>query len=129
MKKNIFLACIIGLSLFACKSKTTETSGTEGSVKTDLIVNPDALVQMDVNVDGMTCTGCENTINTGVSEVPGVVEVKSSFQEGKTHVKFDSTQTSIEKIAEIINSKGYIVKGYTLHENGTGEESMEEGKE
>jgi copper chaperone CopZ len=70
---------------------------------------------MDVSVDGMTCTGCENTINTGVSEIAGVVEVKSSFQAGKTIVKYDSTQTNMDKISQVISNKGYTVKGYKMH--------------
>jgi copper chaperone CopZ len=101
--------------LVACKAKTTETSGTENSTTTDLIVNPDALIQMDLNVEGMTCTGCENTINTGVSAIAGVVEVKSSFQDGKTVVKFDSTLTDVTKISQAITDKGYSVKGVAEH--------------
>jgi copper chaperone CopZ len=115
MNKTIICISLIAITLFACKTKTTTPAVSADSKTTDLVVNPDALVQMDVSVEGMTCTGCENTINTGVAEIAGVVEVKSSFQEGKTIVKFDSTQTNIEKISEAIAGKGYSVKGYAAH--------------
>lgn len=115
MKNSILGLSLIVVMLVACKAKTSETANAESSKTTDLIVNPSALVQMDVNVEGMTCTGCENTINTGVSEIAGVIEVKSSFQDGKTVVKFDSTQTSIAKISEVITGKGYSVLGYAAH--------------
>jgi len=114
MKKTLFWISMIVVLLSSCKAKSTEPVSEESSAKTDLIVNPDALVQMDVSVEGMTCTGCESTINAGVSEIAGVVEVKSSFQDGKTIVKFDSTQTNIDKISQVINSKGYTVKDYTI---------------
>ncbi len=114
MKKSIFWLCLVVI-LVACKAKTTETGAIESSTTSDLIVNPDALIQMDLNVEGMTCTGCENTINSGVSAIAGVVEVNSSFQNGKTMVKFDSTQTDISKISQVITDKGYSVKGYAAH--------------
>ena len=116
MKKSFFLISIVAIMLFACKAKTSDTATNADITKTDLVVNPDALIQMDISVDGMTCTGCENTINSGVSEIAGVVEVISSFTDGKTTVKFDSTQTSIDKISEVINGKGYEVKEFAVHQ-------------
>ncbi len=121
MKNSVLLLSLIVVMLVACKSKTSETTSTESSKTTDLIVNPSALIQMDLTVEGMTCTGCEGTINTGVSEIAGVVEVKSSFQDGKTVVKFDSTQTTIAKISEVITEKGYVVQGYEAHVESTPE--------
>ena len=115
MNKTIFWISIVAIMLVACKAKTTESAESAGSKTTDLIVNPNALVQVDLTVEGMTCTGCENTINTGVSEIAGIIDVKSSFQEGKTFVKYDSTLTNIDKISLVINTKGYSVKGYAIH--------------
>jgi hypothetical protein len=87
MKNSIIWISIVAIMLFACKAKTTESVVSESSTASDLIINPGALVQMDLSVEGMTCTGCENTINTGVSEIAGVIEVSSSFKDGKTFVK------------------------------------------
>ncbi len=115
MKKQILWIFLIILSLSSCKTKTNDSSESSNTSSSDLIVNPDALVEMDINVDGMTCTGCENTINTGLSEIPGIVEVKSSYLNGITFVKFDSTQANIEKISEVIVEKGYAVDGYSIH--------------
>jgi mercuric ion transport protein len=112
MKNSIIWISIVAIMLFACKAKTTESVVSESSTASDLIINPGALVQMDLSVEGMTCTGCENTINTGVSEIAGVIEVSSSFKDGKTFVKYDSTQTNIDKISQVINEKGYNVKGF-----------------
>jgi copper chaperone CopZ len=115
MKRTLIFFSIIALMLFACKAKTTETATGENSESSDLIVNPDALVQIDLKVEGMTCTGCESTINSGVSEIAGVVEVKSSHTDGVTIVKYDSTQVNIDQISQVISGKGYIVKGYSVH--------------
>jgi mercuric ion transport protein len=115
MNKTIMWISIVAILLVACKAKTTESAESAGSKTTDLIVNPDAMVQLELSVDGMTCTGCENTINEGVSQIAGVIEVKSSFQNGITIVKFDSTLTNIDKISQVINEKGYEVKGFAVH--------------
>lgn len=114
MNKSIIRLSLFLVVLVGCNTKTPEKSASEGTISTDLIVNPEATVEIDLLVEGMTCTGCENTINNGVSEITGVIEVKSSFQEGTTFVKYDSTQTNIEKISEIISDQGYMVKGYTF---------------
>jgi mercuric ion transport protein len=114
MVKKFIWICIIALAVVACKTKTDAPVATDSPANSDLIVNPQALVKLEVAVDGMSCTGCENTINTGVSGIAGVIEVKSSFQEGKTIVKFDSTQTSFEEISKAISEKGYTVKGYSV---------------
>jgi mercuric ion transport protein len=116
MKNSIIWICIIAIMLFACKAKTTESAASESLTASDLIINPGALVQMDLSVEGMTCTGCENTINEGVSEIAGVVEVSSSFKDGRTFVKYDSTQTNIDKISRVINEKGYNVKEFALRD-------------
>jgi mercuric ion transport protein len=114
MVKKFIWIVIIALTVVACKAKTDTTPVADSSTNSDLIVNPQALVKVEVAVDGMSCTGCETTINTGVSGIAGVIEVKSSFQEGKTTVKFDSTQTSFEEISKAISEKGYTVKGYSV---------------
>jgi len=117
MKRTLILFSIIAIMLVACKAKTTDTSAGENSTSSDLIVNPEALVQIDLSVEGMTCTGCENTINSGVSEIAGVVEVTSSHIDGVTIVKYDSTQANIDQISKVISGKGYIVKGYSVHKS------------
>lgn len=127
MKKFLLLAGI-GLIMFnACKTKNPESKVTEEPVSSDLIVNPEVLVEMNITVEGMTCTGCENTINSGVGEIAGVVHVSSSFKDGKAVVKFDSTQTDFGEISAAITQKGYIVKDYVIESPAkTGEESNPE---
>jgi copper chaperone CopZ len=117
MNKTLIWISIVSLMLFACKARNAQPAAVENPTTTDLVVNPDALVQMDVTVEGMSCTGCETTINTGVGEIAGVVEVKSSYQDGKTIVKFDSTQTNIDKISQVISEKGYTVTGFVVHKD------------
>ncbi len=86
------------------------------SKKTDeAAANPEAataeLVEVVINVDGMTCDGCENAIQAGVETLDGIAEVESSFEEGWTKVKYDKALTSVEDIEGKITDTGYSVKG------------------
>ena len=68
-------------------------------------------VEVVINVDGMTCEGCENAIKAGVESLEGIAEVESSFEEGWTKVKYDKAVTSAEDIEGKITDTGYTVKG------------------
>jgi copper chaperone CopZ len=113
MKKIILLLCIVTIGMAACKTNTTDTNTEKATA--DVIVNPDALIQMDIIVSGMTCTGCENTINSGLTELKGVVDVESSFEVGKTIVTYDSTLTNMDNISKVIADKGYSITAYNVH--------------
>ena len=67
--------------------------------------------EVTLNVEGMTCDGCENAIKAGVESLEGIAEVESSFEEGWTKVRYDKTLTSVEDIEGKITDTGYTVKG------------------
>ncbi|NOZ61892.1 MAG: mercuric transport protein MerTP [Calditrichaeota bacterium] len=67
--------------------------------------------QVDLNIEGMTCAGCEATINQAVSTVPGVVKVTSDYKTGQAVVKIDSSKASLDSIVAVINRSGYRVVG------------------
>jgi mercuric ion transport protein len=96
------------MMVFACKTIADRTEEKSAQIK----ANPEAVVQMDVSIKGMSCTACENTIKAGVAEMPGVVGVTASYQDGKATVKFDTTLTDITSISTVINSRGYTVTGH-----------------
>jgi copper chaperone len=90
--------------LFACNS---QTKNAETKVES---VNPE-WIEVVLNVEGMTCDGCENAIKAGVESLDGIAEVESSFEEGWTKVKYDKAVTSVEDIESKITDTGYTVKG------------------
>lgn len=107
MKKLIILS-LFAFSLLVSCTNTEKKSDTKETA-TETAINPDNVVFLDVNVEGMTCTGCEATINSGISELPGIVEVSSDFESGKTSVRYDSTVTTRKDISAAIKRKGYKV--------------------
>ncbi len=103
MKK--VLSLIFAVALFAaCSSSGTKTESTTS-------IDAAAIKTVQLHVTGMTCGGCENTIMTKVNEIDGVTETQASHVEELATVSFDTTQTSIAEISEIINGLGYVVEG------------------
>jgi copper chaperone CopZ len=57
----------------------------------------------------MTCAGCEGHIEHAVNKLEGVLEVKASYEQANTIVKFDSSQTTLEEVITAIKSTNYKV--------------------
>jgi copper chaperone CopZ len=107
MKKFIFLFAIFGI-LVSCQNNTDKKITDNQVVKADSSKLATYLVQ----VKGMSCTGCENTIKTAVSELPGVTGVAASFSDGIAKVCYDTTLVNGQQIAKAITDKGYEVTGF-----------------
>lgn len=61
------------------------------------------------DIEGMTCTGCEATVEHAASGVEGVLEADASYDTGKATIKFDRSRTNPEIIAAVINKTGFKV--------------------
>ena len=105
--KKIMIVMAAMAFLFACNSQTKSSKETESPVQS---AKPE-WVEVVLDVEGMTCDGCENAIKAGVETLDGVDAVESSFEEGWTKVKFDQSLTSVEAIEGKITDTGYVVEG------------------
>ncbi len=61
-------------------------------------------------VEGMTCEGCEQSIEMSVKELNGIGKIEASHIEQKVTVTFDTLLVSIPDIKEKITEAGYKVK-------------------
>ncbi len=107
MKQIILLSLFSFAMLIAC-NQSEKKSNIENS-PSETAVNSDNVVFLDMNVEGMTCTGCESTIKEGVSQLPGVVEVNADYVNGKAMVSYDSTLTTQKDISRAVEQRGYKV--------------------
>jgi copper chaperone len=103
MKKRWYVFILLAI-LLACKGKEKGNIIQESPVAT-LNIN----CTIDIKIDGMKCTGCENAVKGGLSSLPGIAEVSASYETGIAKVRFDSTQTNIEAMKSVIEKKGYKV--------------------
>lgn len=70
-------------------------------------------IAVELAIQGMTCTGCEQTIQSGISAVKGVKQVKASFKNGKAYVELIPDMADTALIREKVTSSGYVLTGIT----------------
>ena len=104
--KNLFFIAIIAAFMAGCSGKSTGTDSAATST-TAAVANK----TVTLAVDGMTCTGCENTVSESVTKIAGVTSIKASHLDSTAVVSFDSTKTSVAAIGNAINDAGYEFKG------------------
>lgn len=53
------------------------------------------------------CSGCERTVERGLSRVPGVVRVEPSHEAQRIQLALDSQETSKEKVRRRLRALGW----------------------
>lgn len=107
MNKSFLVKMIISLGLIAmCTSCSDSTNVAED--KTEKIDKANVL-KMVLNVEGMTCEGCEKGIQNSLTKLPGIVSVKASHIAKTTIVDFDDTKISGVEIEKAIEESGYKI--------------------
>ena len=102
-KISVLLISVVVLFSTSC--------GTKGKKEVKEESAP-ALSRMEVSVSGMTCTGCEQTVQASVSKLEGVSSVKAVFAEGKATIDFDAKKIDTSMIRSAISASGYKVTGF-----------------
>lgn len=78
-----------------------------------IVVDKSNIQQVKLDIKGMTCEACSQTINLALSKVPGVLEYNTQFKNGSSVVKFDNSKTNEKAIIDAVNATGYKVSGAT----------------
>lgn len=73
------------------------------------VVGSDNISEVSFDIEGMTCTGCEEHIKHAVAQLPGFIEATANYKTGKAMVKFDKSKTTLEQVVTAINKTGYKV--------------------
>jgi copper chaperone len=68
------------------------------------------MAQETLNVEGMSCGHCVETITNAVGKVAGVNKVEVNLEEKSVFVDFDDSKISLEKISTGIIEVGFEVK-------------------
>lgn len=96
----IMLLClaIISVSCGGGKSKNTAKDVPEAEVVT---------ATAEISIEGMTCTGCENTICTSIEKIPGVKAVTASHTDGKATVEYEAGKVDTAALKAAVDAAGY----------------------
>ena len=63
-----------------------------------------------LNVEGMSCSHCENAVKKAVGALKGVREVVVSLENKTVIVVYRPSELSVEEIKNAIEDQGYDVK-------------------
>lgn len=102
--KMKFLIIVCLFLVLGCNNSNTKKNAPE--VKS-LNVENVKILAVELSIKGMTCTGCEQTIQTGISSIKGVKQVKANFKDGKAYVSFESGVADTIQMKEKITASGY----------------------
>ncbi|MFO7827938.1 MAG: cation transporter [Bacteroidales bacterium] len=109
-----FLIIPIILLAFACQNATKEDKTKVTEAKDTAEIEKVNVQKVQLNINGMTCTGCENAIQKTINEFDGVYSSKADHQKGIAIVEIDSTKIDLQKVESAINELGYEAKGHEI---------------
>jgi copper chaperone CopZ len=72
-----------------------------------VLVKASNILKREILVEGMTCMGCELSVESSVKLLPGILNIKASSGNKNVKVEFDKSLTSIEEIMDAIGQTGY----------------------
>lgn len=69
-----------------------------------------ATARANLYVEGMTCSGCEHSVNQALQQTPGVIEARSSYSTGMVRVTYDKRKVTLATLTQKIKTEtGYKV--------------------
>jgi len=102
-KISSLLCSLLLITLFfnACSSEKKQE---------EIIVKKSDIVLKSLGVNGMTCVGCEVTLEGAVSQIDGVLKVKASAATDSAKIEYDKSKTDEKTISKAIEHLGYKVQ-------------------
>lgn len=97
------LLVVIVFSIISCGNQGKKQKQTEDSAST---------AKIEVSVSGMTCTGCEQTIQNNVMKIEGVSFVKADLKAGRAVVDYNPAVADTSDIRKAITGSGYKVNSF-----------------
>jgi copper ion binding protein len=67
-----------------------------------------------IDISGMHCESCVNTITGVLTEIEGVGDVKVALEYEQAKIKFDPEEVTTDELKEAIEEKGYEVTNIEL---------------
>jgi copper chaperone CopZ len=67
------------------------------------------MTTIQLNVSGMKCGGCENSLKDALGAQAGVTGVRPSHKEARVEIDFDESQVDPAQLKKIIVDQGFKV--------------------
>jgi copper chaperone len=62
-------------------------------------------------VEGMTCSGCERTVQKVIEKLDGVTSSKADLNSSTVSIDYDPSKVTIDQIKSAVNGVGYKIVG------------------
>ena len=112
---RILLILTVSALLLASCSSSGNKSGKKEAEVPKAEISGEFLTHVHLDVKGMTCEGCENTVISNVKKLEGIQEVTASHTNEEVVVVYDSTRTDLHALSHAIEDAGYSVEGLAAH--------------
>ncbi len=77
-----------------------------------IIVEKENIAIATLHIQGMTCSGCEHSVNKALRDKAGVMESRSDHRRGLAWVKYDKSKVgAVDFLDAVENQVGYKIKG------------------
>lgn len=87
---------------FACKGTPPANESSEASTTHETVF-------IDVAIEGMTCTGCESTIESTIASLNGITSVDANHASGSAKIEASVADVDTIIIKDKIEAAGYSV--------------------
>ena len=67
------------------------------------------MASINLNVEGITCGGCEKSIRNALLENDGVSEAKASHETGVVAIEFDDSKIQADQLKKAIEEAGFDI--------------------
>ncbi len=68
------------------------------------------IIRKILQIEGMTCTGCETRIENTLKKLEGIIDVKAIYSSSNVYVTYDLNLINLNKIIESVEKLDYRVK-------------------
>jgi copper chaperone len=72
-----------------------------------VLQTPQPMETVRISIEGMTCTGCVNSVSRVLGALPGVAQADVSLTKARAKVTYDPAQTSVDAMKQAIERAGY----------------------
>lgn len=101
----IFLLAISCQNNESKEAETTDVESTEVEAAAEFVI-------YEVSIEGMTCTGCEETIEAGITNIEGVGSIEANHIDGNAQLKFEEGKIDTMAVKQAIEAAGYTVVAF-----------------
>jgi len=82
----------------------------DNSANQNISFNESQVFEAEIDLDGMTCSSCEHSVNHALRSEEGVIEAESDYKTGVARVKYDASKVDLDKLSQDLEEKtGYKV--------------------